>query len=201
MKSRRPNSTLGSKKSSYLTLLRGLALFSLLLPSASLKAAKLDWSGGTFDLISKTPTTSSHLNNPFGSFQISHRIELIEQVEFAYGYSMTFSKFFSGDYGYGPDLGLFYFPLTSAGATKLNEKQIRFFRSELLRPFVCVHFHSRQFQSIGASYAGLSTGGGLEFWNFHPLGLRLWGKQAQLRGPQRSTASELTLYGGISWEY
>lgn len=161
---------------------------------------KLDWSGGYFTLSSQTPTAKSSFGN-MGAFQISTRFNLYDNLEFGFGYSLTFSKFFSGDYGYGPDMGLFYFPFTSAGDTNLKDSGIHILNHDIYRPFVCVQFHTRQFQSIGASYAGFSMGGGIEYWRFHPVGIRLWAKNTQLLGPQKSTATEFTVMGGFSWEY
>ncbi len=169
--------------------------------SPELRAAKIDWSGGGFMLKSRTPTASSSITNVLGSFQLSHRIEVLENVEFSYGYSMSFTKIFSGDYGFGPDVGFVYFPLTPAAATNIREGTIHLLSYEKTRPFVMASFHARQFQSIEASYAGFSTGAGVEFWNYHPIGIRVWARQTLLRGPQKSTASETVLCGGFSWEY
>ncbi len=179
---------------------RKIVLFLIMLISIPSFGSKFDWSGGFFKLTSQTPTAKTSISN-LGAFQISYRFSLLENVEFGFGYSITFSKFFSGDYGYGPDMGLFYFPFSSAGKTDIRTSTFQFLAQELYRPFVCVQFHSRQFQSIGASYAGFSVGGGLEYWGYHPIGLRVWAKNTQLKGPQLSTASELTLMGGFSWEY
>lgn len=181
----------------YKNLVTLLIMIFALEPS---QAKKLDWSGGYFSLTSQTPTAKGKLSN-FGSYQISSRFNLLENLEFAYGYSMTFTKVLTGDYGYGPDMGLFYFPLGSAGHTDLASSQAHLIRHEKLRPFLSTQFHARQFQSIGASYAGFSFGGGVEFWDYYPLGMRFWGKTTSLKGPQKSTAVELTMYFGLSWEY
>jgi hypothetical protein len=164
------------------------------------KAKKLDWSMGYFTIVSQTPTTKSKLSN-LGAYQISHRFNLLDNVEFSYGYSLTFTKFLAGDYGYGPDMGLYYFPFGSAGMTRLLAPSLQMHRQEILRPFVVMQFHARQFQSIGASYAGFSFGGGVEYWKFHPLGIRFWAKNTLLKGPQKSTATEMSYYWGLSWEY
>lgn len=111
-------------------------------------ASKLDWSGGAFIIKSKTPTNSSTISNVFGSFQLSHRFELLEKIEFSYGYSMSFTKLFAGDYGFGPDMGFVYFPFTVASATNLKTTNLTVFRSERLRPFLTVTFMPGNFKVL-----------------------------------------------------
>lgn len=163
-------------------------------------AKKLDWSGGYFKLNSQTANAKSSIGN-LGAFQISYRFSLLNNVEFGIGYSLIFSKFFSGDYGYGPDMGLYYFPFTSASTIKIQTDNIKMESQTVWRPFAVIQFHSRQYQSIEASYAGFSFGGGIEYWNYYPLGIRVWGKHLLLKGPQLSTATEQTVMAGFSWEY
>jgi hypothetical protein len=164
------------------------------------QARKLDWSTGYFKLVAKTPTAKGTVSS-FSTYQISLRLALVSRLEIGVGYTLNFSKFLSGDMGYGPDLGMFYFPFSGASAARINQGNIFWEQSEPVRPFVCAHFHQRQFQSIQASYAGFSAGAGLEYWMLPPFGLRVWVNSSRLMGPLQSTASETNLLIGASVEF
>lgn len=173
---------------------------ALLLLGGIAQGAKLDWSTGYFKLTSKTPTASGSVTS-YSTYQIALRHALLSQIEIEIGYTLNFAKFFSGDMGYGPDMGLLYYPLGSASRTNLKNGDVYLEQFEPIRPFVIMQFHQRQFQSIQASYAGFSVGGGVEYWFSPPFGLRLWGNALRLRGPLQSTASETNLLIGLSVEF
>ena len=168
--------------------------------SESLWAKKLDWSTGYFKLVAKTPTSSGTISS-VSAFQLSYRAALMSRLELSLGYSLNFAKYLSGDMGYGPDLGLFFFPFTSASAQRINKDDLYWESNEPLRPFVFAQFHQRQFQSIQASYAGFSVGGGIEYWFKPPFAVRILTSMSKLTGPLKSTASETNALIGLSVEF
>jgi hypothetical protein len=162
---------------------------------------KLDWTTGYYSLFAKTPSGAGRISS-FSYYQIAFRAQLLSSLELSVGYTLTLSKTFAGEYGYGPDMGLVYFPLTAAQATRLEMETVAsFYQYEVFRPFISTYFHQRQFQSIQATYAGFSIGAGLEFWFLKNLGLRVLTQRVMLRGPLKATANEIDILAGLSYEF
>lgn len=189
------------KKSSLLSL--GMFMAFLLLPSTQVYAKKIDWNTGYFNLTAKTATTNGKISS-LSCYQIAFRNSLLSQLELSLGYTLTLSKSFSlsGDMGYGPDMGLILFPFGSAAEMNIENKMgLNFNQYEVFRPFISGGFHQRQFQSIQASYAGFSAGAGFEYWWKHNFGFRALSQLILLRGPQKATAQEVDILGGITFEF
>jgi hypothetical protein len=167
--------------------------------SAPALASKLDWSTGYYQIDAKTKTAKGSISS-FSTYQISSRHSLLRQVEVSVGYTLLFSGFFSGDMGFGPDLGLYYFPFTTAARTKMNNGPVYLEQYEPYRPFVVAQFQQRQFQSIQTSYAGFSVGFGTEYWFDPHFALRVWSNVSALKGPMGASAAEKNLLIGFTVE-
>jgi opacity protein-like surface antigen len=175
----------------------------ILFSSIRLQANKIDWSTGYFNLVAKTATATGVISS-FSYYQLAIRTPIRANLEISIGYTLTLSKTFSlnGDLGYGPDMALVFFPFGSAASLNIENKLgLNFTQHEIYRPFVSGGFHQRQFQSIQASYAGFSLGGGLEYWWKPNFGFRGLGQMILLRGPQKATAQEVDVLAGITFEY
>ncbi|MBL7545572.1 MAG: hypothetical protein JNL11_17265 [Bdellovibrionaceae bacterium] len=170
------------------------------IPSIGLSKAKLDVLGGYFSLEAKTKEKSGKVNN-IGSYQLNFRYAVTHYLEMAIGYSLVASKTYSGDFGFGPDIGLVYFPFTSANPIEATSDNVHFRGYELFKPYLSGAFHQRQYQSIQSSYAGFGFGGGAEiYWKqnmFFNTGIRY----LPLGGPDSAISNELDLYFGVTFAF
>lgn len=179
-----------------------LAIFivSLLFGSMGSAYSKLDISFGWFNVTAKTSRTSGKISN-LGTYQLLYRQAFAPNLEFAVGYSLSVSKIVSGDMAFGPDLGLYYFPLTSTNGESFSTSDLTFSTSEHWKPFIGGGFHQRQYQSTQASYAGFSFGGGTEYLLKERLSLKAEFRYMNLTGPNQASAKEINILGGLSFGF
>lgn len=178
-------------------LATGIVIALAFMPINTRAASKFDFIGGFFMLSATNSRGSSSISN-LGSYQISYRMPIRLQMEFQLGYSLMASKTIGGDLGYGPDLGLLYFPMTLASAAVGRGENIEIESSEFFRPYIAGAFHQRQYQSTQSSYAGFSFTGGSEYLLRPGFSLRGELRYLRLIGPSNSTANQIDFLAGFS---
>lgn len=161
---------------------------------------KLDISFGWFQVSAKTARTSGKLSN-LGTYQLLFRKAFAPKFEFGLGYSLSASKTISGDMAFGPDIGLYYFPITSTNGESFTNSDLAFSTSEHYKPFVGFGFHQRQYQSTQASYAGFSGSLGTEYFISDSLSLKGELRLMNLSGPSNASATETNLLVGSSFAF
>jgi hypothetical protein len=170
----------------------------LLFSSFALAKGKLDLSLGYFSLDAATVRGSANVSG-LGSYQIAYRTPLTTKIELLLGYSVIAAKIYTGDLGFGPDLGLLYFPITSAYPVMAKSENVSLQINEYFRPYVGAAFHQRQFQSTQSSYAGFSGIVGTEYYYSESSSLKAETRFIQLAGPSNGSAKELDILLGISF--
>lgn len=171
-----------------------------LMPSEGISKAKLDVLFGYFSLEAKTKEKNGKVNN-FGSYQLTFRYAVTNYLEMAIGYSLIASKTFSGDFGFGPDIGLVYFPFTSANPIEATNQNIHFRSYELYKPYLSGAFHQRQYQSIQSSYAGFGLGAGTEIYWKQNMSFNTGIRYLPLGGPDGAISNELDLFFGVTFVF
>lgn len=172
-------------------------LLMLFLSSQAWAVGKFDLAMGSFSMQAESNKAKGSLSN-LGAYQFSYRREFMPQMEFGLGYSMIMSGTYSGDMGYGPDLGIYYFPFTSTGGFRYENPEIYITSIELWRPYLGGAFHQRQYQSTQSSYAGFSAIGGTEYSWSQSLYLKAEVRMLVLTGSSSSKATETDLLFGVS---
>lgn len=159
---------------------------------------KLDLMAGSYSLSAKSGNGEVSLSK-FGIYKVGFRRKFFSRFEFGAGYTLFTSQIISGDMGYGPDVSLFFYPITEPSAMQYKDDKVEMYLSEQWRPFASMSFHQRSFQSINASYAGFSGGLGTEYsWN-KDFDLRGEIRMLKLDGPDKSTANQMDILLGITF--
>ncbi|WP_374001491.1 hypothetical protein [Bdellovibrio bacteriovorus] len=175
-----------------------LITFSLLLgTSPCLADGKLDLMFGGFTINASTDNGSGSMSG-IGSYLVAYRYPLSSSLELGLGYSLNATETFGGDLGYGPDLGLSYFPVTTTQTTEFRNADTSVRISPLWRPYFSLSFHQRQFQSTQSSYGGFGLAVGGEYQWRPDLSLKAEVRALGLSGPSNSKATEFDGFVGIS---
>lgn len=185
-------STLVSKAASCLALV--LSLSSA--PSAYADKLVASAGGYSFSAENKSNRTSSSISG-VGSYQLSYRQSIRQNFELEYGVSLLATQAVSGDLSYGIDVGVNYYPFTSANNILGEFAGAHFYFKDLWRPFLGLSFNQRNFQSSASTFAGFGLKLGTEFlispqWNLH-VTLRY----LSLGGPNKATAVQIDALSGI----
>ncbi len=176
-------------------ILLALGLTATTVPSHA--NGKLDLMFGGFTINAETESGSGSLSG-LGSYMVAYRYSLSSSLELGLGYSLNATETFGGDLGYGPDLGLSYFPVTPTQSTEFRDANTSVKLSPLWRPYFSFSFHQRQYQSTQTSYGGFGIAGGTEYqWRPH-LSLKAEVRTLSLTGPSNSKATEIDAFVGIS---
>lgn len=173
-----------------------LALTALLSPMPAMAVGKFDFSVGYFRLNAETDKGKGSVSN-IGAYQMLYRRAVQSQLEVALGYSLVVSKVYTGDMGFGPDLGLIYFPFSLASSYHFESQNTYVSASEIWKPYGGISFHQRQYQSTQSSYAGFSVGAGVEYLWSSSFSMKGELRSLQMTGPQ-SKAGEIDALVGIS---
>ena len=129
---------------------------------------------------------------------MNYLLAIHDQLEFGVGYSVAMSSVIGGDLAFGFDLGLYYFPVTSAGAYRTVSDDTKVFFQELWRPFVFGSFNQRQFQSVQSNYAGYSLGAGVERAISASMNFKTEARVIILTGARDGEATQIDIVAGIS---
>lgn len=174
-----------------------LILLTVLFSSLAFARGKIDFVAGYFNLTAKNSRGTDSVSN-VGAYQISYRRTFLQSLDLQIGYSLIASKVYTGDMGFGPDLGAVYFPFTSSGPTSLDTERVNLIIQEFFRPYFALGFHQRQYQSTQASYAGFSTALGTEYSLSHQYSIKSELRLINLAGPSQSTAVETDVFLGVT---
>lgn len=174
-----------------------ISLGLLLGASQSLAEGKLDLMFGGFTINASTDNGSGSMSG-VGSYLVAYRYPLSSSLELGLGYSLNATETFGGDLGYGPDLGLAYFPLTTTSTTEFHNKDTAIRISPLWRPYFSLSFHQRQFQSTQTSYGGFGLAAGAEYQWRPDLSVKAEVRGLGLSGPSNSKATEFDGFVGLS---
>lgn len=175
-------------------------LIACCLSAAPAHAGKLDAYFGAYSF-SATTSRSSGSKSGAGAYKVSFMLPISDHFEGGIGYSLLYSDIFGGDSVYGFDVELAYYPFTPAGRVKIATENTQITTETLWRPFAMVGFNPRQFQSISTQYNGYSLALGTERTYSGQFNLKGMFRYATLTGPAGSTATELTILGGISFNF
>lgn len=198
-----PNSNLSSQlRRAFMAGLIMAAVVMTVLCEATVAEAqsigKLDLMAGSYNLTAKSGNGEVSLSK-FGIYKVGFRRKFFSRFEFGAGYTLFTSQVITGDMGYGPDVSLFFYPITEPSAMEYKDDKIEMHLSEQWRPFASMSFHQRSFQSINASYAGFSGGLGTEYSWSKDFDLRGELRILKLDGPDKSTANQMDILLGITF--
>jgi opacity protein-like surface antigen len=175
-----------------------IASFASRGPIAQAADNKLELSSGGYALSATTAKRSGSLAG-LGIYRIGYSYGFGNQFEFQLGYTLFMSDIITGDLGFGPDLGVLYYPVTDTGIRNIVTENVQLSVEDVVRPFVSLGFHQRQFQSVESSYAGFSVGAGAEYGWSQDFSLKGQVRYLLLNGPSNATANQLDLLFGITF--
>lgn len=164
------------------------------------QASKLDLYFGAFDFSAKTATGEGSVSGA-GAYKLGFYLPLFENFEAGIGYSLILSDMIGGDSAFGLDIEGAYFPLTSVGPSIFSNDRVSARIESVWRPFVLVGYHARQFQSVSTQYTGLSVGGGTERAFDARYSFKALFRYATMAGANEGEATELTIMGGLSFQF
>ncbi len=174
-----------------------IALMALLaIAPSSAFASKFSVSAGAYDITAETTRSDGSIRN-LGVYQLSFRFPIIRQLELGVGYSVAMSGVVGGDLAFGVDLGLQYYPVTSAEGITWSSDSASFQMNELWRPYVGLGFHQRQVQAIQTSYAGFGLSLGVERVLREMISARGEVRALQMSGTSSSSAREFDVMLGL----
>lgn len=163
-------------------------------------AVKLDVSTGTFSLAAETANRSGSISG-FGAYSIAYKHPLLQQIELSVGYTVLVSGGISGDLGYGFDVGVDYYPVTRSGAEVFDTGRHKVVMVESWRPYLGVSFHQRQFQAVQIGYAGFGMRAGLEHSLDETISITGQARYLIFGGMSASSATEMDLLLGLSFQF
>lgn len=182
-----------------MTWLHSLVWITMLFSSPAV-AGGLDVLTGTYRIEADTSNGSASLSN-FGLVKMSYHLGLSDNVSLRPGYSIYVFPESDTDIGYGLDIALLWYPLSTQPYALVSHDSIRLEHEEIYRPFIALSFHQRQYQSIQSSYAGVGLTLGLERGQVAilPTGMYFSLEVAvlYLEGPLNSTINESQLVIGV----
>ncbi|HLE10536.1 MAG TPA: hypothetical protein VI754_04755 [Bacteriovoracaceae bacterium] len=155
---------------------------------------------GGFTINAVVRSQASSISN-FGIYRFNYFQEVIPQIDLMAGYTLIMEDSVSGDLGFGIDIGPYFYPYGSRTSQHININNISLQTVREWNPFLAIHFHQRQFQSISSNYAGFGASGGIE---------RAWKKNLlvigeltyiNLSGPSDSSAVELDMTLGVVYVF
>lgn len=161
---------------------------------------KVEFAAGGYSLSAKTKNGSKSVSG-IGSYRAAYRRSIMHNLELLIGYSLFTSEITGGDLGYGPDVGVLYYPLSSAQPVEIETQNVHLYVSDVWHPYIGTAFHQRQFQSTSSSYAGFSLSVGAEFSYAKDVGTKFEIRYQLLDGPANASASYYDALIGIVLYY
>jgi hypothetical protein len=159
---------------------------------------KLDTLFGYYSLKAETNANSGSLS-ALGIYQFHVRKSFVPKFDFGIGYTLQMSKSFFGDVSYGPDLTVFYFPISNATTLIAENATTTIKIQETYKPYFGLGFHQRNYQAAKSSYAGFSVIAGCEFDFGYKFLINTQLRMLSLDGPQDSKAKDMNLLGGLTF--
>jgi hypothetical protein len=166
---------------------------------SSCLAAKVDVMGGFFSLNAKTNSGSANVST-LGSYRVSASKSFFDSLDAVLGYTINMSNTIGGDFAYGIDLGVNYFPFTFTEPSHFESEGVSVRRDELWRPYVGFSFNQRQFQSVKNGYAGFGVNLGSEYSINKKYSLKSEFRYISLAGSSESEATEMNILFGVSFK-
>lgn len=152
---------------------------------------------GGFTFNAETTTSSGSVSG-FGSYRAAFRQTIMQsRFEIIAGYSLFTSEITGGDLGFGPEIGILYYPMTQPQAVHYDTPETIVFLTDKWRPAIGGGFYQRQFQSVNSSYAGFGVMISCEYAFQPKLNFKAELRYQSLLGPNESTATFLDALFGI----
>ncbi len=173
-----------------------LSLFLICFSFQALAIGQLDLSYGYFSINSKTQEKSASISSPTAA-NIGYQLPVSENLQFLIGYSLLLADISASDKGYGLNVGVNYFPVSSSKNEEFKSDLIHVIRHEIWKPFVGLGFYQREFQSIKNSYAGFGVNGGVERFLNKTMSLKGELRAIALAGSNEAEALEFNSFLGV----
>jgi hypothetical protein len=173
-----------------------LSLFLILLSFNAFALGRLDLSFGYFSIQAKADSKTTNISNLAAS-NLSFLLPFGEQFQANLGYSVLLSDLAGTDKGYGLNIGINYFPLSSSKNEILKDEHFQVERFEIWKPFIGAGFYQRNFQSTKNSYAGFGWSAGIERYLNKIMSLKTELRYITLSGSNSSTAKEINAFFGV----
>lgn len=167
------------------------------LDSSHAIAGKVDFGFGFFGISAKTARSQGSLSN-VGAYMVQYRHPFGSKLEVGLGYSVLMSKGIGGELAFGPDIGIYYFPLTRNNSLEMDEFATRMSWSEVWKPYLSVCFAQKQFQSVQTTYAGIGFTVGTERSLDSSVNVFGQASYRTMSGNSGATATEFSVLGGAS---
>ena len=157
---------------------------------------RLDFAFGYFTLKSNSGEKTTNISN-LGAANLAYLHPFGEKTQLNLGYSVLLADSSASDKGYGLNVGINYYPVSSAKNEKYKDDQFEIERFEMWKPFVGIGFYQRDFQSIKNSYAGFGINAGIERYFDKFMSLKAELRYIALAGANEATASEASALLGV----
>lgn len=178
-------------------LLPKFLLFWFLMLAEPLLGNAFITSTGYYHIKAKTSAGKQTLAN-FGVYRFAYEADIAQHFAFRPSYSLYTIASSSGlELGYGTDLEFSYLPFTQNSPLSFENNRTSWQSYEVLKPYISLSFHQRQYQSIQSNYAGL----GLQIGGYWQLNRSFqivsYLSSMYLDGPFGSRIQETQVSGGI----
>lgn len=150
---------------------------------------------GAFYLDVNTSTNTDQIFN-LGLINVNYKHNIADDISFYIGYSLYISDYANIELGYGPNLGILYFPLGQTNKININTNNILWKTNSIWVPFVGLYFGQRQYQSVQSQYAGIGIIAGIEYAYSDTLQWIANIKYLNLYGPYKSYIKEFNIMFG-----
>lgn len=166
----------------------------------SFAKSQISFSAGGYSLSASGGTKPVSISN-LGAYRLGFMQELRSGISLSLGYNILYESIITGDSIYGLDLGFSWFFLEPALIEVFKTDNVNLRITREWTPYVGAHFNQRQFQSNKSNYSGMGVHAGCQFPLANNYSWHAESRYNFLSGPSQATATEMTLFGGISSDF
>jgi hypothetical protein len=192
---------MNQNKEMYLVKKLHKILMSLyLLTAINAHASLVGISAGYYAVDATNSNGTTSLSN-IGSYRVFMMHDFENHFALNVGYNMIFEQYITGDSAFGFDIGFnyFHFGMGNTIHSKIGNVVIKSIQE--WSPYLGISFNQRQYQSVRTAYSGIGFSLGTLKNLSKSISLSMDFRYVPLSGAVESTASEMTVMGGIAYEY
>lgn len=156
---------------------------------------------GTWDFDVAVSGSHSKVSG-FGNYQIAYGVGFYNNFIASTGLSVLDSEGIGGQLGFGFDISLKYYPITSYGFREIGNASTSIIVTQKVRPYIEVGFHQRQFLLVLASnYVGPGAVAGLDYDLMENWSLAAEYQYYFLNGPSNAEATYSAIILGVTKQF
>lgn len=178
-----------------------LSLVLAFIYSKSIHAKDLYLTGkaGTYNFSVDNNGTSSI--SGMGAYSLDLAYPLAKNLMVSLIFNTLVENIVSGDMGYGFDIAIKHYPVSSAGFYRLDDDKLDIRIADLYRPYYGIAFRQREFVLIlSTSYVGPGFFTGIDYQLNNKWYFNFEFRYDNLQGPREATATQMNILFGLGKE-